>query len=697
MKPGRSCQLRFFGSVILARFRPLWLAPRLVATIFPVILAACGGSGSSPPCVQDFYVAPTGSDAASGDESHPFATLNKARDAVRVEPRRGECMLRVNLVSGVYRLASTLTLDGRDSGTDRGDVIYRAAPGAQAVLSGALSVKTWTLHNAGKNIWKASTSVAPGVMPRQIYVNGVRATRARTPGYPNYYQPTPTGYEYKYTSGNDPQIPPVWTYPGVAELVSSTQWKMMRCPVKSVQGNSVTAQPRCWNNANLFPYPWNFHLLSWIENAEEFLDEPGEWFLRPDTRELLYIPRPGEDLSIAEVEIPVLEKLVDGSGDETTALAHLRFENLTFRHTTWFDPNGVDGYALDQSGFHVVGEGHLPNVIGHDPDTIRTPGGLHFIYARNLTLTGNRFQQMGAVGLDLDTGSQEISVTDNVFSDLSAAAIQLGGVGANDHHPSSAAQLTRDNTIANNLIEYIGQEYYDAPGIFLGFTTRTLVRNNDIAHVPWTGIAIGWGWGMLDPGEGFAGVPGAKLYEWGVFKTPSAAQGNRIIHNRIQYYLEKLWDGGAVYTQGFQGTSMDDGQLIAWNVARHKRAASGSNTFYTDGGSRFVTVRENVSLDNPVGTVDFGPCTVSSSLLPEGLCTLTGLIPYGADMGGCIPYGDLQFIGNYFGDHLTFYDMPLCVNALFPQNPVRMSFNSNVKIQSVSDVPAWIMQAAGRQ
>jgi len=99
--------------------------------------------------------------------------------------------------------------------------------------------------------------------------------------------------------------------------------------------------------------------------------------------------------------------------------------------------------------------------------------------------------------------------------------------------------------------------------------------------------------------------------------------------------LQKLWDGGAIYTTGFQGTSVENGQFIAWNVVLNKRPLAGGNTFYTnytDGGSRFVTLRENVSLDNPQGFVDFGPCLKASS--SEELCLTTGIVPYGADMGG---------------------------------------------------------------
>ena len=108
-----------------------------------------------------------------------------------------------------------------------------------------------------------------------------RAPRARTPEYPIYYIPTATGFTYRYMFGSDPQFPPVWNNPEDVEAVTATQWKMMRCPVAEiVNSTDLIMQNPCWNNVNVFPEPWNFHLLSWLENAYEFLDEPGEWLAK---------------------------------------------------------------------------------------------------------------------------------------------------------------------------------------------------------------------------------------------------------------------------------------------------------------------------------------------------------------------------------------------------------------------------------
>lgn len=675
--------------------RPPYSAFKLIAAalLLYFMLPFSSDAYSSDRYVINYWVATNGSDQAYGDSDDPFLTLEHARDVIRASYDRGARTIYVNIKGGVYRLSDTLRLDAGDSGAPGAEVVYQAAPGESVVISGGQQVSGWTLHDSGLNIWKAQVDTS--TMPRQLYVNGKRATRARTPDYPNYYTPTSTGYAYEYMSGSDPQIPPTWNNPTAVEAVTATQWKMMRCPVAEIKNSSdVIMQNPCWNNANVFPYPWNFHLLNWWENAYEFLDEPGEWYLNPGTQTLYYIPRQGEDMGSAYVELPVLEKLVDARGDVSRPVSFIRFKGLSFGYATWLGPNSSDGYALDQSGFHLVGPGHTANTIGHDPHTVGIPGNLSFLYAQNITFENNIFEHMGAIALNFGTGSQNNKIINNTFRDISAAAVQVGGIAAEDHHPEYLSQLTRDNHIYNNLIEYAGQEFYDAPGIYIGFTTRSIVEHNDIRHVPWAGIAIGWGWGLLDPG-GFAGLPHATPYEWGFIDTFSAAQGNRIIHNKIEHFLEKLWDGGAIYSTGFQGTSMGNGQLVAWNVAQYKRPFAGGNTFYTDGGSRFVTVRENVSLDNPQGFVDFGPCAKSSSFSFDDLCLLTGVVPYGADMGGCVPFGDLLFESNYLRDYLVFYN--ICTNSYYPNAPTNMSFINNVKVSGRDEVPAWILESAGRR
>ena len=87
----------------------------------------------------DFFVAPNGRDANRGTKALPFATLRRARDAVRRLSRSGGLLqggVTVWLRGGAYPLASTLKLTERDSGTADAPVVYRGYPGETARVMG---------------------------------------------------------------------------------------------------------------------------------------------------------------------------------------------------------------------------------------------------------------------------------------------------------------------------------------------------------------------------------------------------------------------------------------------------------------------------------------------------------------------------------------------------------------------------------
>lgn len=658
----------------------LRLGPLAAALLAIAAIVAAPSSAAAAPRIE-VWVSPTGSDAGPGTKAEPFATLTRARDAVRAaregSPRTPAV---VTLLDGTHRLRRPLRLDARDARTR-----WRAAPGARPVLSGSRRVTGWRLHDPERSIYRARVG---DVRSRQLYVDGRRAVRARGADDPEGFVRTDLGY-----TAPDAAMAS-WRNPGDVELVTVTQWKSMRCPVGSIEGAQIAMRQPCWHNANVFPEQWSFRLISWIENAYELLDEPGEWYL--DEREgwLYYRPRAGERMDRVTVELPVLQRLVEVRGTRQRPVRDVRFEGVSFTGATWLRPSSDDGYVADQGGFHLVGPDHLPNVIGHDPDTVGTPGAVRVRFAHGVVVRGGTFARLGAVGLELGRGTQGARVVANRFEDISGAAVQVGGVARHDHHPTHRRQVTRDNAVTDNVIRDVGREYFDAPGIAIGFTTRSTVAHNDISDVPWAGIAVGWGWGLLDPGW-FEGAPNAdqmspeQRARWGVWDTPTTSRGNRIVANRIHRFLMRLWDGGAIYTLGRQGDSLADGELLARNVAYDKRPAAGGNVFYTDGGSRYVTLRENVSLDNPPGTADFGPCLPSGTDLAP-LCELTGKLAYGSDRGGCRPYGDLAFVDNYLS-HPDFY-LQACP---YPPYPVDVTEEGTRQIGGRDDVPQALLDAAG--
>ena len=71
-----------------------------------------------------FYVAPTGNDSNTGTRSKPFATLERARKAVRSAGTSAKREIIVR--GGAYEMRSAFTLGAEDSGTATNPVIWRA-------------------------------------------------------------------------------------------------------------------------------------------------------------------------------------------------------------------------------------------------------------------------------------------------------------------------------------------------------------------------------------------------------------------------------------------------------------------------------------------------------------------------------------------------------------------------------------------
>src|SRR4051812_28285114 len=94
--------------------------------------------------VVEFFVAPLGNDRWSGqrpepgDQDGPFATVARARDAVRalLKTRKRAEPLYVTLSGGTYYLDSSLEFGPEDSGEAGVLVVYRAAVGEKVTLSG---------------------------------------------------------------------------------------------------------------------------------------------------------------------------------------------------------------------------------------------------------------------------------------------------------------------------------------------------------------------------------------------------------------------------------------------------------------------------------------------------------------------------------------------------------------------------------
>jgi hypothetical protein len=194
--------------------------------------------------------------------------------------------------------------------------------------------------------------------------------------------------------------------------------------------------------------------------------------------------------------------------------------------------------------------------------------------------TGCRFAHLGGAALALEVGAQDNLVDRCRFEDTSAAAVMIGDVThVDDHHPADPALVVKDNVVRSSYVTRAGAEYLDAVGIFVGYTTHTVLDHNELFDLPYSGISVGWGWGGVDVGGG-------------TYTTPSTSSANELRNNVISHHLRALRDGGGIYVLGAQAGSVMDG-----NVVENQAAPFGN--LYLDNGTQGYTLTSNVVLLYP--------------------------------------------------------------------------------------------------
>lgn len=607
--------LRRTGAGTRGASRNRWILPFSVLVCACVVVAATGFlvtlhatatvQASMPGFVPvahasaTFYVSPQGDDGDSGTSSAPFRTLARAQLAVRKALASASGNVVVYLESGIYRLSSPLQLTVRDSGRGGGRVIWTSAPGATAIIAGSKRITGWQLSDRSRNIWSAP--VPKGLRTRQIYVNGMRSTLASGPP-PVRLARTKRGY-----LASKPTMSK-WRNAHLIDFVYTSELGLHVepiCPVGSIQGRQIFMANPCWDNSNrrsddLVGYG-QLSSPAYIENAYELLSRPGQFYLDPTEHRLYYIPRVGERMSTADVEVPAIQQLVVGAGRPNSPIENITFANLEFAYATWTQPSTPQGFSEIQAGFTLTKrngfkvEGLCRFAKGGTcPYAAWTqePGNVQLTFDRDVRFVNDRFVHLGAASLLLGNGSQNDLVQGSVFCDVSGDGIQLGGV--NRPEVGLRAQ-TLGNQIVNNHIFNIGAEYHGAVAILAGYTANTRIEHNQIDHVPYTGISMGWG-GWAD-----------KI---GVTAVPNYSRDNIIAHNRIFDFLQILADGGGIYTQGITGHSMASGEQVLDNVIYNQFAWG--RALQSDDGATYITYRGNVMYDD---NYDYGDSRFDARLL----------------------------------------------------------------------------------
>ncbi|OON80048.1 right-handed parallel beta-helix repeat-containing protein [Streptomyces tsukubensis] len=539
-----------------------------VALAAALLTTASMGVAQAAPAastaLRTLHAAPHGTGAAC-TAGHP-CSLDGARDAARAIENRD---VRVELADGTYTRKTPLELGVADSGSQGHTVTWTAAPGAHPVLSGARTISGW--RTAPDGAWTAE--VPDGVTPRQLFVDGRRATRARGEACTaSVCEATATGMTGAEATGIAD-----WARPTDAEAVIKVRWRNYHCRITSARGDRLTFARPCWTNSaagtDRTGPSWDsttvdsarYQGVDHFENAPELLDKPGEFTWNSADRTVTYLPRAGENMRRARTLTPATEQLLtlDGAHDVTVS-------GIGFAYAAYRQPGTDEGYAGTQAGLTLTGATGPVDHAGRyytKPSAAVTVRGGH-----RVRVDRSAFTHLGGAGLVMEAGTKDSKVTRSTFTDLSSGALYIG-----DTEPRPAAELAGErNTVSRNTIRDAGVEYSDAAGIWAGYEAHLSVDHNTLERLPYSGISVGWGWNQ----------PEARK---------SVLADNRVTNNRITDVMrvkDAQHDGGAIYTQGAQPGTVISGNYI--NRSAYGNTERDGNGIYMDEQSSYIRVANNV-------------------------------------------------------------------------------------------------------
>lgn len=502
---------------------------------FALLLLAISASGKS----LIFHVATNGSDKAPGTLAAPLASPAAAMTVARAQ-RVASDTVTILLHGGSYSLAEPLKFDPLDSNTS-----IAAFENARPIISGGRRITGW--KNVRDNLWQTSMPNRPdgsGHYFRQLFIDGRRATVARTPNEGSFFRMDGARFSDKpvrfhFKPGD---IKPAWTNDPIAEVIGLEKWTVFRQHFRSVFMESNVVEL----TGNAAPHTHEPGAQYFIENTADALDAPGEWHFDYKKEIVSYLARPGEDLAKAEVIAPMLEELLVIQGD---AAAKQRAENITLR-----------GLTFSHTDWTLTKEGYVDTQAA-----VAKRGAVRAEFAHNISIEDCTLSHLGNYAIELGRGAQHCRVVGNEMTDIGAGGVRIGEttVRTNDF------DATHHNIITDNHIHNAGVVFPPAVGVLVLQSAHNRIAHNHIHDLFYTAVSVGWTWGYRD----------------------SPCHDNVIEFNHMHDIGKSLLsDMGAVYTLGPQ-----PGTVVGNNLIHDVNASTyGGWGLYTDEGSTGIVLENNI-------------------------------------------------------------------------------------------------------
>lgn len=613
------------------------------------VLAA--STGCSPRTTADFVIAPNGDDANPGNADKPFATLERARDAVRKlrtrEPRRD---VRVLLRGGTYRLRRTVVFSMADTVAFGHTTTYAAWPGETPVLSAGVPITGWERTGdlaglpqvARDKVWSAA--VPDGIDDVAVLFDGdQRLPRARGKGFvPPQVKADkvigPANSEMRFPEGA------ITGEPGNCKwdllVIPSHAWSMNILPISEFDGRQRILRTSV-DATYALGKPSYVHLpdgCAWIENAPEVLDQPGEWVFDAKNRRVYLWPageKPSADIvAPALTELVRVEGVIDDEGPVDRPVRGLVFRGLTFTHGDRYR------WRPGQIGWGVQ----------HDWELFDRPTALLRLRgAEECVVEGCRFVNTGGSAIRLDLHAQRNVFRGNLIGRVGGVGVLLAGYGP------GTKDVNRDNRIEGNHVHRVGELRWDSPAVFVWQSGGNRIAGNLIHDLPYTAVVVSgrieWDragmeqcsrtirWHEVDS----IIPPTTTLPPWNDRKPFLHARNNIVEGNEILAVMKTIGDGNGIYISG-----TDDGSIIRNNFIHDSPWPNMNGAIRCDDDQDGITVTHNIVWRTcGDGFVSKGKNTIRNNIFAEiAPCQAEGLqrrrgyfvLPYGDVTGSVIEH-----------------------------------------------------------
>lgn len=580
------------------------------AIIKHLILLAAAVLAAGSASAADFHVSPKGDDTTGdGSPAKPFATLEKARDAVRAYKLAHVAAANTILLhGGEYRLTRPVVFGPEDSGSPEAPFTVCAAPGEKPVLTSATPITGWKLADAATpnlateaqgKVWVAD--IPKGWRFHALYADGKPMQVARLFKHNNWHAwscftsigpvgpggqllGVPKGQLDGLPDNGDVEmdlLPEVfWNSLSVVrdfDRKASTLRRHSKVPNVCAKKNEFHH-----DGASDFGY---YNLL----NALKFLSKPGEWAVDSAAGKVYFWPEKDSPDAMS-VLAPRLYRLVEVSGDKSKAsLVHdIHLRSLSFECT---DRLPEDQWPDDW----IKRNSELPDAM------------LRMTDVEGCVVEGCTFFHSGSYCVGLMDHARKNRILRNEMGFPGCGGVLMQGYGP------GTLDVNKNNTIRRNYIHHMGNGgYMHSAAITLFQSGENDISLNLIDHAPYTAIVIvGSHTTDYKPGQdtpmiwdSYGNADAMYHVRWNelpkgrdtVFpddgkslKVFLHSRNNRVVNNIVLNYMERLHDGGGLYSWGCGTGNLWEGNLLhgttgGWGVA----------SIYMDDQSDHSIVRGNV-------------------------------------------------------------------------------------------------------